>query len=221
MANFLKFSSSDIDNATITATFTPRRGIFSPLTVMYPFTGIKINIGCDTQYYGDQCNVFCCSETASRVGKECNSLGQLGCPVGKKGLDCKQSISKKWGKCKNKGSCISSFGKNLHERIQCSCPVGFTGIQCEKEVPSVEMMSVYGVDPKKFEIGTAKMLYESVVDNEMVEVSDQIIRTAEAPKEDKLVIHFANGPADATDAQAAFSSLTSAGTVIIPMSATL
>ncbi|KAF1755922.1 hypothetical protein GCK72_012375 [Caenorhabditis remanei] len=161
----------DIDNATITSTFTPRRGLLSPLTVMYPFTGMKINIGCDTQYYGDQCNVFCCSETASRVGKECNSLGQLGCPVGKKGMDCKQPISKKWCKCKNKGSCISSFGKNLHERIQCSCPVGFTGIQCEKEVPSVEMMSVYGVDPKKFEIGTAKMLYESVVDNEMVEVT--------------------------------------------------
>ncbi|UMM19167.1 hypothetical protein L5515_014894 [Caenorhabditis briggsae] len=47
-----------------------------------------------------------------------------------------------------------------------------------------------------------------------------ITRTAGAPKEDKLVIHFANTPADATDAQAAFAAVTPAGTVTIPMSAT-
>ncbi|CAL2037258.1 hypothetical protein CAEBREN_03790 [Caenorhabditis brenneri] len=48
----------------------------------------------------------------------------------------------------------------------------------------------------------------------------QITRTAGGPKEDKLVIHFAVAPADATDAQAAFASVTPAGTVTIPMSAT-
>ncbi|CAA94274.1 Sperm-specific class P protein 10 [Caenorhabditis elegans] len=47
-----------------------------------------------------------------------------------------------------------------------------------------------------------------------------ITRTAGAPKEDKLVIHFAPAPADATDAQAAFAAVTPAGTVTIPMSAT-
>uniref|UniRef100_A0A8R1ISG4 Major sperm protein n=1 Tax=Caenorhabditis japonica TaxID=281687 RepID=A0A8R1ISG4_CAEJA len=47
-----------------------------------------------------------------------------------------------------------------------------------------------------------------------------ITRTAGAPKEDKLVIHFANAPADATDAQAAFAALTPAGNITIPMSAT-
>ncbi|EGT41103.1 hypothetical protein CAEBREN_07912 [Caenorhabditis brenneri] len=47
-----------------------------------------------------------------------------------------------------------------------------------------------------------------------------ITRTAGAPKEDKLVIHFAVAPPEATDAQAAFSAITPAGTVTIPMSAT-
>ncbi|EGT45496.1 hypothetical protein CAEBREN_11873 [Caenorhabditis brenneri] len=47
-----------------------------------------------------------------------------------------------------------------------------------------------------------------------------ITRTAGAPKEDKLVIHFGPAPADATDAQAAFGAVTPAGTVTIPVSAT-
>ncbi|EGT53657.1 hypothetical protein CAEBREN_22927 [Caenorhabditis brenneri] len=47
-----------------------------------------------------------------------------------------------------------------------------------------------------------------------------ITRTAGAPKEDKLVIHFGPAPADATDAQAAFGAITPAGTVTIPLSAT-
>ncbi|CAI2300772.1 unnamed protein product [Caenorhabditis sp. 36 PRJEB53466] len=47
-----------------------------------------------------------------------------------------------------------------------------------------------------------------------------VTRTAGAAKEDKLVIHFAPAPADATDAQAAFAALTPAGTVTIPLSAT-
>ncbi|CAI2354800.1 unnamed protein product [Caenorhabditis sp. 36 PRJEB53466] len=47
-----------------------------------------------------------------------------------------------------------------------------------------------------------------------------ITRTAGPPKEDKLVIHFAPAPADATDAQAAFAAITPAGTVTIPLSAT-
>ncbi|EGT48750.1 hypothetical protein CAEBREN_06954 [Caenorhabditis brenneri] len=47
-----------------------------------------------------------------------------------------------------------------------------------------------------------------------------ITRTAGAPKEDKLVIHFAPAPADATDPQAAFGAVTPAGTVTIPVSAT-
>ncbi|CCD68120.1 Sperm-specific class P protein 19 [Caenorhabditis elegans] len=47
-----------------------------------------------------------------------------------------------------------------------------------------------------------------------------ITRTAGAPKEDKLVVHFASAPADATDAQAAFVAVAPAGTVTIPMSAT-
>uniref|UniRef100_A0A1I7TPX5 Delta-like protein n=1 Tax=Caenorhabditis tropicalis TaxID=1561998 RepID=A0A1I7TPX5_9PELO len=145
--------------------------MLSPLTVMFPFKGIKINVGCDSQWYGEKCDVFCCSETASRVGKVCNSLGQLGCPEGKRGLDCSQNVTEKWCKCKNQGKCVSSFGKNLREKMQCVCPVGFSGIHCEKEVDAIEMISTYGVDPKKFEIGTAKMLYESVVDNELVEVS--------------------------------------------------
>ncbi|EGT53902.1 hypothetical protein CAEBREN_28697 [Caenorhabditis brenneri] len=161
----------DIDNSTVTASFVPKQGILSPLTVMFPFKGIKINVGCDKQWFGEKCDVFCCSETASRVGKECNALGQLGCPEGKRGLDCGQKIAKTWCKCKNQGKCISSFGKNLREKMQCACPVGFSGAHCEKEVPTIEVMSTYGVDPKKFEIGTAKMLYDSVIDNEMVEVS--------------------------------------------------
>ncbi|PIC37639.1 hypothetical protein B9Z55_016198 [Caenorhabditis nigoni] len=161
----------DIDNSTLTTSFDPKQGILSPLTVMFPFSGIKINVGCDEKWYGEKCDVFCCSETASRVGKVCNSFGQLGCPDGKRGLDCGQEISKKWCKCKNNGSCVSSFGKNLREKMQCSCNVGFSGVHCEKEMESIEMMSTYGVDPKKFEIGTAKMLYDSVTDNEFSEVS--------------------------------------------------
>ncbi|UMM19620.1 hypothetical protein L5515_015133 [Caenorhabditis briggsae] len=47
-----------------------------------------------------------------------------------------------------------------------------------------------------------------------------ITRNAGAPKEDKIVIHFGAAPADATDAQAAFPSITPAGTLAIPISAT-
>ncbi|KAF1755707.1 hypothetical protein GCK72_012157 [Caenorhabditis remanei] len=46
-----------------------------------------------------------------------------------------------------------------------------------------------------------------------------VTRTAGGPKEDKLVIHFAPAPADATDAQAAFATVTPAGTITIPLSA--
>ncbi|CCD66710.1 Delta-like protein [Caenorhabditis elegans] len=160
----------DIDNATITTSFVPKNGQISPLTVMFPFTGIRMRVGCDEQWHGEKCDVFCCSETASRVGKVCNSHGQLGCPQGKRGLDCALPISKKWCKCQNNGACISSFGKNLHEKMQCECQLGFRGSHCEERVDNIEMKSTYGVDPKKFEIATAKMLYESVVDNELVEV---------------------------------------------------
>ncbi|CAB3401653.1 unnamed protein product [Caenorhabditis bovis] len=47
-----------------------------------------------------------------------------------------------------------------------------------------------------------------------------ITRLAGAPKEDKLVIHYGNAPADATDAQAAFGAVQGAQTVNLPMSAT-
>ncbi|CAL2028668.1 unnamed protein product [Caenorhabditis brenneri] len=47
-----------------------------------------------------------------------------------------------------------------------------------------------------------------------------ITRTAGAPEEDILVIYIAVAPPEATDAQAAFSAITPAGTVTIPMSAT-
>lgn len=161
----------DIDNITITTSFKPKHGVLSPLTTMFPFTGIKINVACDEKWYGEKCDVFCCSETASRVGKVCNTFGQLGCPEGKRGLDCGQAITKKWCKCKNEGTCVSSFGKNLREKMQCACSIGHSGLHCETEDETIELMSVYGVDPKKFEIGTAKMLYESVIDNEFAEVS--------------------------------------------------
>ncbi|CAP27235.1 Protein CBG07136 [Caenorhabditis briggsae] len=46
-----------------------------------------------------------------------------------------------------------------------------------------------------------------------------VTRTAGALKEDKLVIHFSNAPPAATDAKAAFSAVTPAGTVTILMSA--
>uniref|UniRef100_A0A8R1DYW9 Delta-like protein n=1 Tax=Caenorhabditis japonica TaxID=281687 RepID=A0A8R1DYW9_CAEJA len=137
---------------------------------MFPFTGVKINVNCDEQWYGEKCDRFCCSETAARVGKVCNSLGQLGCPKGTRGLSCEKVISKSWCKCKNGGLCISSFGKNLAEKVQCECSVGFTGTHCEEEIEAVEMISTYGVNPTKFRIETAKMLYESVLDNEFVEV---------------------------------------------------
>ncbi|CAI2351649.1 unnamed protein product [Caenorhabditis sp. 36 PRJEB53466] len=160
----------DIDNSTITATFSPTRGILSPLTVMFPFIGVKINVLCESKWYGEKCDQFCCSETAERVGKVCNVHGQLACPDGQKGFNCGMTINKKWCKCKNDGKCVSSFGKNLNEKTQCDCPLGYTGSLCQKEVEAVELVSTYGVDPKKFRIGTAKMLYESVVDNEFAEV---------------------------------------------------
>ncbi|PAV91901.1 hypothetical protein WR25_21874 [Diploscapter pachys] len=47
-----------------------------------------------------------------------------------------------------------------------------------------------------------------------------ITRLAGAPKEDKLVIHFAPAPADATDAQATFGSVQPTGNVTVAMSAT-
>lgn len=37
----------DIDNATITTSFVPKNGQISPLTVMFPFTGIRMRVGCD------------------------------------------------------------------------------------------------------------------------------------------------------------------------------
>ncbi|CAO4366350.1 unnamed protein product [Caenorhabditis nigoni] len=47
-----------------------------------------------------------------------------------------------------------------------------------------------------------------------------ITRNSGPPKEDKIVIHFGAAPADATDAQAAFPSITVGGTLTIPISAT-
>ncbi|PAV81583.1 hypothetical protein WR25_03076 [Diploscapter pachys] len=47
-----------------------------------------------------------------------------------------------------------------------------------------------------------------------------VTRLAGAPKEDKLVVHFAPAPADATDAQAAFGSAQPSGSVTIPLTAT-
>ncbi|KHJ91895.1 MSP domain protein [Oesophagostomum dentatum] len=48
----------------------------------------------------------------------------------------------------------------------------------------------------------------------------EVTRLAGAPKEDKLVVHFAPAPPDATDAQAAFPSATPTGNVTINLSAT-
>ncbi|CAO4366984.1 unnamed protein product [Caenorhabditis nigoni] len=47
-----------------------------------------------------------------------------------------------------------------------------------------------------------------------------VIRLSGPPKEDKIVIHFAIAPVDASDASTAFSTVTPAGTFTIPMSAT-
>ncbi|EPB76652.1 MSP domain protein [Ancylostoma ceylanicum] len=48
----------------------------------------------------------------------------------------------------------------------------------------------------------------------------EITRLAGPPKEDKMVVHFAPAPPDATDPQAAFAALQPAGTVTIPLTAT-
>ncbi|KAK6731194.1 hypothetical protein RB195_007573 [Necator americanus] len=48
----------------------------------------------------------------------------------------------------------------------------------------------------------------------------EVTRLAGAPKDDKLVVQFAPAPPDATDAQAAFASVTPLGNVTINLSAT-
>uniref|UniRef100_A0A7E4WA48 MSP domain-containing protein n=1 Tax=Panagrellus redivivus TaxID=6233 RepID=A0A7E4WA48_PANRE len=48
----------------------------------------------------------------------------------------------------------------------------------------------------------------------------EVTRLAGAPKEDKLVVQFAEVAADATDAQAPFKAGPAAGEVVIPVSAT-
>ncbi|VDL66399.1 unnamed protein product [Nippostrongylus brasiliensis] len=48
----------------------------------------------------------------------------------------------------------------------------------------------------------------------------EITRLAGPAKEDKMVVQFAPAPADATDASAAFASVTPTGNVTIPISAT-
>ncbi|KAK6049220.1 MSP domain protein [Cooperia oncophora] len=48
----------------------------------------------------------------------------------------------------------------------------------------------------------------------------EITRLSGPPKDDKMVVQFAPAPADATDATAAFASVTPSGNVTIPLSAT-
>ena len=47
----------------------------------------------------------------------------------------------------------------------------------------------------------------------------EVTRSAGAPKEDKLVIQFAEASADATDAQAYFKTATLLGEVTLPLKA--
>ncbi|VDL64280.1 unnamed protein product [Nippostrongylus brasiliensis] len=48
----------------------------------------------------------------------------------------------------------------------------------------------------------------------------EVTRLAGPPKDDKLVVQFAPAPADATDAQAAFSQVQPAGDITIQLNAT-
>ncbi|ETN86229.1 hypothetical protein RB195_007572 [Necator americanus] len=48
----------------------------------------------------------------------------------------------------------------------------------------------------------------------------EVIRSAGPPKEDKLVVHYAPAPADATDAQASFGVVIPTGDVTIMLTAT-
>ncbi|EGT55468.1 hypothetical protein CAEBREN_31473 [Caenorhabditis brenneri] len=112
---------------------TPKAGL--------PFSGFRIEIKCDTNHFGALCDRFCDEEQARSMGRRCNILGNIGCPLGFRGLQCDIELPLDSGicKCKNGGKCVNSFDSKMTADFPiCECPNGFEGAACEKTMKQFE-----------------------------------------------------------------------------------
>ncbi|KAF1751110.1 hypothetical protein GCK72_017664 [Caenorhabditis remanei] len=112
---------------------TPKAGL--------PFSGFRIDIKCDTNYFGPHCGRYCDEEQARAMGRRCNILGNIGCPIGFRGSKCDIELPVDSGicKCKNGGKCVNSFDSKMTADFPiCECPHGFEGAACEKTMKLYE-----------------------------------------------------------------------------------
>ncbi|KAF1759226.1 hypothetical protein GCK72_015687 [Caenorhabditis remanei] len=113
-----------------------------PDEIHLPFTGFRIDIKCDRNWYGAYCDQFCNADVAKTINRRCTDSGTLGCPDHYYGPNCDKLINHNWRKCQcqNGGFCVSSFSRHpdptfkvVKDQLICECPLGFEGGKCEKE----------------------------------------------------------------------------------------
>ncbi|CAI2352190.1 unnamed protein product [Caenorhabditis sp. 36 PRJEB53466] len=111
------------------------RNIIAPKEVYLPFTGFKIEIKCDRNWYGPQCNRPCDGHMAGLLGLRCNEQGFPGCLEGWHGENCEKKISNRLPECRceNRGVCASTRTMSGRSELICECPIGFEGRKCETE----------------------------------------------------------------------------------------
>ncbi|CAL2045221.1 unnamed protein product [Caenorhabditis brenneri] len=110
--------------------FSTQKMTIVPPKAGLPFSGFRIEIKCDTNHFGALCDRFCDEEQARSMGRRCNILGNIGCPLGFRGLQCDIELPLDSGicKCKNGGKCVNSFDSKMTADFPiCECPNGFEG----------------------------------------------------------------------------------------------
>ncbi|CAD91627.1 Delta-like protein [Caenorhabditis elegans] len=121
--------------------FSTRKMSIVPPKAGLPFSGFRIDIKCDTNYFGAHCEHFCDEEQARSMGRRCNILGNIGCPIGVRGSKCDIELPIDSGicKCMNGGKCVNSFDSKLTADFPiCECLNGFEGAACEKQMKIFE-----------------------------------------------------------------------------------
>ncbi|EGT58247.1 hypothetical protein CAEBREN_18574 [Caenorhabditis brenneri] len=154
-----------LTETTIVSTVTPHFGLLSPAAVARPLNGIRIIIGCDTNYFGEKCNVFCDMKRAKESNKYCSSNGNPVCSNGMTSSKCDKKIDQKSCSCGRNGKCIESSPRPI-----CECSKAFRGEKCEKKQLSASLSSHYKGDFWNFRMTFWQLIFSNLVENQLAEV---------------------------------------------------
>ncbi|KAF1757685.1 hypothetical protein GCK72_014141 [Caenorhabditis remanei] len=181
-----------LTETTIVLSVIPNLGLLSPAAVARPLNGIRVIIGCDENWFGTKCDIFCDVKKTKKSGKSCNFHGISSCSNEFTGPKCDRKIDSKTCKCENNGKCIDSSPKPV-----CECSRAFRGDKCEKKHLSASLSSHYKGDFWNFRMTFWQLIFSNLVENQLAEVKEsEAWETINKILGNSSETPFANRPSD-------------------------